>query len=208
MTHPVRPKIQRRPKWEYRLLVGSVFFLLFALVLTIVITVVYGFGMAFPHISITAIQPNLPFPFMDAKGAIPITGTMAFSNPNAFKAKTHPTKIEIYALPDRSPASLLARAEVSGRRLLCLFFVMLVLIHGGRPSGQSSIPLLPPFHLLNPPNTALPHPQAPGMDFRARQTHLLVSNFTIDNISKAAVGRGSCVCVVIGFGSRRLSGWR
>lgn len=41
----------------------------------------------FPHISITAINPRLPFPYMDGKGAIPIDAAISFTNPNSFKAE-------------------------------------------------------------------------------------------------------------------------
>jgi hypothetical protein len=36
-----------RPKWQYRLLVGSLFFCVCALGLLTIITIVYGFGMRY-----------------------------------------------------------------------------------------------------------------------------------------------------------------
>lgn len=39
--------LYNRPKWQYRLLVGSLLFLLFALIFMTTITIIYGFGMTF-----------------------------------------------------------------------------------------------------------------------------------------------------------------
>lgn len=41
----IEDRFHRMPKWQYRVLVGSLIFLLFALGLLVTVTVVYGFGM-------------------------------------------------------------------------------------------------------------------------------------------------------------------
>ena len=45
---PYPPTPPTRPKWQYRLMCGSILFLLCALVLLATASIIYGFNMAFP----------------------------------------------------------------------------------------------------------------------------------------------------------------
>ena len=84
------------PKWQYRLLLSTLFLLLFSLAVLAVSSILYGFNLAFPHIQVVDINLPLPFPFADAEGAIPVNAIIHFSNPNPFQAKAKAGTIDIY----------------------------------------------------------------------------------------------------------------
>lgn len=101
------------PKW-----VASIVFLGFlALAITIAVSVIMGWNMVAPRVQMVNFQFPLPYPYSDATGRIPVISTLLLSNFNRFRITTWPTTMQIFALPSRSPASLLATAPVQFMQL-------------------------------------------------------------------------------------------
>jgi len=89
------------PRWQYRLLVSSVVVLLLVLALLLVVSLLYGFGLQFPQVSVLTTESLAPG-LMDAKGAIPLRSLLAFSNPNVFPIYCKPSAVTIYTDPEHA----------------------------------------------------------------------------------------------------------
>lgn len=96
-------------KTTYRLLVAAVVLLAAFLALLLIVSLIYGFGLQFPQISVVDTEPLAPS-LVDAHGNIPLRSYLEFQNPNIFRIYAKPSEVAIYTDPERT--HLLGRAQV------------------------------------------------------------------------------------------------
>ena len=90
----INERLHHLPKWQYRLLCGSLWliFLLFIILLTV--SIIYGFGLKNVHFSVTGVTPLVPT-LADKQGNVPLRATLSLDNPNIFPIAAAPTTTTI-----------------------------------------------------------------------------------------------------------------
>lgn len=96
-------------KTTYRLLVAAIILLAAFLALLLIVSLIYGFGLQFPQISVVDTEP-LAASLVDAHGNIPLRSYLEFQNPNIFRIYAQPSEVAIYT--DAECTHLLGRARV------------------------------------------------------------------------------------------------
>lgn len=90
------------PKWQYRLLVASVVVLATFLGILLIVSLIYGFGLQFPQITVLGSETLIPSGLMDAHGNVPLRSYLSFENPNIFRIYCKRSVVTIYTDPERT----------------------------------------------------------------------------------------------------------
>lgn len=86
----INERLHHLPKWQYRLLCGSLWFTLLLLAILLSVSIVYGFGLKYVHFSVTGTTPLVPT-LANTQGNVPLRATLSLDNPNIFPIAAAPT---------------------------------------------------------------------------------------------------------------------
>ncbi|KAM3570783.1 hypothetical protein VYU27_007151 [Nannochloropsis oceanica] len=90
----INERLHHLPKWQYRLLCGSLWLILFLFVILLTVSIIYGFGLKNVHFSVTGVTP-LVSTLADTQGNVPLRTTLSLDNPNIFPITASPTTTTI-----------------------------------------------------------------------------------------------------------------
>lgn len=95
--------LHHMPKWQYRALLGIIFFLSSALALSLVVALIYGFGLIYPRIRVVNLDVgDMVVDPVTNDISLVTTSVMETFNPNIFPIHIHPTYIHVYTDPART----------------------------------------------------------------------------------------------------------
>jgi len=100
----ITERLHHLPKWQYRLLCGSLWFTLLLLGILLSVSIVYGFGLKYVHFSVPGTTPLVPA-LVDTHGNIPLRATLRLDNPNIFPIAAAPTTTTLSSV-DRTNGKL------------------------------------------------------------------------------------------------------
>lgn len=144
-VHSVMSDIQSRlhhlPRWKYRFLCASLLLAVILLGLLLCVSIVYGFGLKYVHLSVTGTTPLAPN-LVDAEGNAPIRATISLDNPNSFPITASASEVVLSYMNGQQYTPLasapLPRIQLHARHKDCMLTIDFVLAHlPTKPEGKA-----------------------------------------------------------------------